>query len=716
MSINKLFHKDGSVKELTFVLADRSLHKMSILNNISDITINQNYNSANEISFTIRKEVNNNKANGWDELKDLRIVYVPEIDEYYQAKISCTDTVETIKNITLTSLCEAELSQIMLYNIEINTETDILREEYKIPTTFYKPNDITNSLLHRILEKAPHYQVGYVDVSLWNIQRTFSVDGTSIYDFLVGDLANEIKCLFLFDTTTRTINVYDTLSYCYDCEIREEFTDICPSCGSNNIKKGYGEDTGIFISTENLAQEVSIETNSDNLKNCFRLKAGDELMTATIKGVNPNGSDYIFNFSNDTKNDMPIDLINKLNEYDRDYDDCIKNFKPNIGTDTQIVNNYNSLVDKYNDEKYSSYKYNDDGEKELLRNSYIKFDDNIIGYNKLINVYYDLIDFKLYLESNLMPLILDEEHTSKTEISKLNESNLSPLGLVKVSDSTSSNTVESTIKNYAKVLIYSNFNVTVNTLSWDYYGTDDEEYHYGIWSGTITITNYGDKEDVATTDLIRVKIYDNYEAFISQKIEKNLKKNDEDYGSIFDIFSIKYTESDTDFISALSYYSLNRLTSFCDAYQSALNILIEIDQASEGADLYKTFYLPYYNRLNSLKEEIEVRNSEIKYIDDITLLVEEIKANVQESLDLKNYLGVELWKVFNAYRREDVYENSNYISDGLSNSKLISKADEFLKTAKKELYKASNLQYTVSATLSNFMTMKEFTLLKKNLF
>lgn len=463
------------------------------------------------------------------------------------------------------------------------------------------------------------------------------------------------------------------------------------------------------MSVENLVQEVSVETNADSLKNCFRLKAGDELMSATIKGINPNGSDYIFNFSEDTKKDMPIELTNKLAEYDIDYNDCIKNFKPDIKEeDVETVNSYNQLVDKYNDEKYSSYKYNDDGEKELTKNAYIKIDDKVVGYNKLINVYYDLIDFKLYLESSLMPLILDEEHTSKSEIPKLTESSLSPIGLTKVNDSTSSSTVENAIKNYAKVLVYSNFNITINTLSWDYYGTDDEEYHYGIWSGTITITNYGNKEDVTTTDLIRIKIYDNYEDFIRQKIEKNLKKNDDDYGSIFDIFSIKYTEPDTDFINALPYYSLNRLTSFCDAYQSALNILIEVDQASEGADLYTIFYLPYYNRLNSLKNEIEIRNSEIKSIDDVTLFVEEIKADVQESLDLKNYLGTELWKVFNTYRREDTYENSNYISDGLSNSQLISKANELLVVAKKELYKASHLQYTISATLNNFMMMKEF--------
>ena len=51
---------------------------------------------------------------------------------------------------------------------------DLLKEERK-------PKNI---IVIRIFEKAPHYTIGHVDISLMNIQRSFSFDGVSIYDAL----------------------------------------------------------------------------------------------------------------------------------------------------------------------------------------------------------------------------------------------------------------------------------------------------------------------------------------------------------------------------------------------------------------------------------------------------------------------------------------------------------------------------------------------------
>lgn len=89
----------------------------------------------------------------------------------------------TKKLITAKSLCEAELGQVILHDIEINTEGDIAREEYTEPTIFYNPSKKNCSLLNRIFEKVPGYTIAHVDETLLNIQRSFSIDGTSVYDF-----------------------------------------------------------------------------------------------------------------------------------------------------------------------------------------------------------------------------------------------------------------------------------------------------------------------------------------------------------------------------------------------------------------------------------------------------------------------------------------------------------------------------------------------------
>ena len=172
------------------------------------------------------------------------------------------------------------------------------------------------------MEKAPHYTVIHVDETIANIQRTFSFDGISIYDAF-QDISKEINCLFVLNSNSdengkiqRTISVYDLNSNCIDCGYRGEYIDVCPECGGVNIVEGYGEDTTIFITSDKLADNIQLTTDSGSVKNCFKLEAGDDLMTATIRNCNPNGTDYIWYISDSMKDDMSDDLVDKLNNYD----------------------------------------------------------------------------------------------------------------------------------------------------------------------------------------------------------------------------------------------------------------------------------------------------------------------------------------------------------------------------------------------------------------
>ena len=82
-------------------------------------------------------------------------------------------------------------------------------------------------------------------------------------------------------------------SNCSQCGYRGEFTGSCPKCKSTNINEGYGVDTSIFISSDECGADIQFTTDTDSVKNCFKLEAGDDLMTATIRNCNPNGTDYI---------------------------------------------------------------------------------------------------------------------------------------------------------------------------------------------------------------------------------------------------------------------------------------------------------------------------------------------------------------------------------------------------------------------------------------
>lgn len=622
-----LFDTDWKALSFTVVLSTRSYEHLGALGNVDtdSVTYTANLNSADELSFQIYQTLDDRTETLWNEVIDLKLIWIPELNEYFEIHINTRDSSDTVKSITATSLCEAELGQTILYNMEINTENDIARDDYVV-TKFYDPEHPEGSLLHRIINKTPHYHLKSVDASLKDMQRSFHIDGTSVYDFLTGECAEQFHCLFTFDSTDRSISVYDL--------------------------SDFGEDTAVYIDKENLTDSVTFETDADSVKNCFKLEAGDDLMTATVRALNPNGSDYMYYMSAEQRTDLPDELAAKLSSYD-------------------------ALYDSYKDE-----------------------------YQALMEDLYQAIDKILYYTSEMMPAPEHAKITASTEAAKLTAANLSPLGLSSVTASTSVATVNSALKNFAKVYVKTGYvKLEINENNFQYVGKDSNGYSYGMWKGNFKVTNYSDENDVAVSNTISVKVYDNYQDFIEQKIKKKIAGDNDEDGSVYDVLSI---EDLTEFKAALKLYCLHRLTSFYDAIQGALDVLIEADQSTENADLYQTFYLPYYNKLQACQHEIDTRQRTIDEWQHTYDSLEARKQEIQSELNFEHYLGAELYRIFCSYRREEKYSNSNYTSDGLNNSELFARAVEFLDAAKEELYRSGEYQHTISTTLYNLLLMPEF--------
>ena len=622
----KLKFNNGVVEDYTIVLSTRDYRHLGQLTGVKSVHYSANLNSPNELSFSLMKT----ECSLWEQVVDLKLIWIKELNEYFEIKVSTTDSLEASKCITGTSLCEAELSQIY-FSAEINTESDISRDDYEI-TRFYDENHPKASLLHRVLDKVPYYKIKFVDSSLQTRQRTFCVSSSSIYDFLVGECSEHFNCLFVFDSSDRSISAYDL--------------------------DHYGRDTTILVDKDNLTDTIQLETNTDNVKNCFKLIAGDDYMTSTIRILNPNGSDYIYYVSESQRKDMPDELKECLRAYD-------------------------TLV-KDNTEQYQQLISCDDEEN--------------LGI-------YQLTDKIIDLESGMMPKIEHMEVTATKEVTKLTQTALGSLGLLEVTNATTTETVNSALKNYAKVYIktgYVKLEIDPNA-TFEYVGKDENIGHYGTWYGRFIVTNSSNKEDVAHSDYMTIIVHDNYEAFVKQKMLKAMSHDDDD-NSIFDVLSI---ETLNEFQATLKLYCKKRLESFYDAIQSALDVLIQLDQASESADLYDSLYQPYYERLLTCQAEIDVRNSQIdelqKQLDERELK----RAGIQKKLDFRTCLG-EYYDTFLSYTREDTYSNDNYISDGLSNAEMIEKANEFIEIAQKELYKSGEQQVSISATLYNLLTMNAF--------
>lgn len=706
MNVHKLrMDTSGNVEDISFVLAKKNGDKLGNITNVDNIVAKHSMKEASEFTFAAHKKIGNSIIKCWNDIKDFKLVWIPEWDMWYEITVEVNEKDENIKNVSGKTLGEAELSQIMLYGIEINTETDIAREDYKIPTTFYNPDHPEASLMDRLLtDKAPHYKVKHIDKSLMNLQRTFTFDDTSIYDAL-QEISEELDCLFIFGCGSdengkpeRTISVYDLEANCIDCGNRDTFVHKCPKCGSTNIILGYGEYTNVFISKDNLADEITYSVDTDSVKNCMKLEAGDDLMTAAIRSCNPNGTDYIYYFPDETREEMSSELQEKLKSYDALYEKYQSDY--NFTINDSFVTNYNALVNKY-----KTYE-------ESLKDTEIK--NPIVGYPKLMRIYFDTIDMVQLLRNKLMPPVDKPDNNAKSQGEYLMAnlpSSASTTSLKNLSVSTADNIMvmlaQSIVKGVFKVT------VTNTTLS------------NNVWKGKFNLENYSDKDDTFTSQFVSISINENYESYVKQRIDSILARSDENYYDIVGLFK----QDMTVFKSQLKKYCLNTLQIFQKCCQSCIDMMVQQGISSNSTSsiygintkvLYENVYIPYYNKMNAIQDEIKVREDELYTVegkynnqnqlvqDGIQIEIERIITEVQDALNFKNYIGVDLYKEFSSFIRMDKYSNDNYISDGLNNTDLMKNAIEFITVATKELFKSATLQHSITGTIKNFLRMKEF--------
>lgn len=616
---------NNNVVTPTVVLCHRNKHKIGAIYPISEWSITPDMYNKNECSFKVYKEVNGIATPLWDQIKDLKVIYIPEYNEYFQISIDKTQTNETVKTITGSNLGIAELSQTMLHDIEINTEDDIARDAYKM-AYIYDPTDISSSLLGRVLSKAPHYKIKHVDASLCKLVRSFSINDKSIYDFLTGDLADELNCLVWVDSYDRSISIYDLENSCPKCGHRAENETVCSKCRTT-MTRGYGEYFNVPVSNDNLSDSITVTTKDDEVKNTFRIQGGDDVINAAIRAVNPNGTEYINRFAAFQTEDMSKELIDQINAYQELYESKRK------------------------------------------------------PYKEIMNGLYDTIDQILYLTSSMMPSPETDDTDANKELAKLTADNLGMIAVqnLRVAGMT---TVNNAVKSMADIYMSAGYKVEIASST----------YSNQVWNGRFKVTSVDDENDTAINGSdITLLITDDYETFITQKIQKILDKQD-------------MSDEEYDWTK----YGLNRLSSFSDAYQSCIDMLIDSGVGDPNHEFYTSIYLVYYNKKLEVDKEIQVREAQIKEQEDKEAKYEKQRDNIQSELNFEKYLGKDLYSEYCLYRREDTYQNDNYISDGLSNSEILSKAEELLEVAQKEIVKASELQVDLSTDVGNIWTIDEF--------
>ena len=251
-----------------------------------DLSLTCNLNAYQTASFKIYQYVDGVKQDYFKLFEEEMLIMIPGISWYEIHVETNIEPTGISKSITANSL-ECRLCDKRLVDFQINCN-DLDIEDYAI-IPFCNFSDPEHSLLHKVLNVSPTWSVGHVDESLINKQRTFDVDDTDVYSFLTSEVSEAFNCLFTFDTFNQTVNAYDL--------------------------DNYGLDTNIFVSMDNLAQNMTRTIDENSIFTCYRVNGGDDIQ---IGEVNPNGTNKIYNFEYYLPQ-MPQELQIKIKAYNEKY-------------------------------------------------------------------------------------------------------------------------------------------------------------------------------------------------------------------------------------------------------------------------------------------------------------------------------------------------------------------------------------------------------------
>ena len=291
------------------------------------------FNAYSELSFEVSRvytDVVSGKTTVnpyYDKIEAIRLIELENWGFFeLQGPELISNGIEEIKSCTAYSL-EYTLSQKYLKDFYVNMGTveslEVLNANDSkniIPITLYNKTNPKLSLLHLILDEVYGWKIGYVSPQLQTLSRQFEIDRESVYDFLMNDVCEKFNCYVIFDTINNTINVYaesltakfigdgftrsfiisppfsqigtvsvdgyKTTRWEYDSSNGTILLEDAPEYGAHvEVVDGALTEweTDVFVTFDNLSQEINISYDADAIKTRLTVTYGDDL---DIRDVN----------------------------------------------------------------------------------------------------------------------------------------------------------------------------------------------------------------------------------------------------------------------------------------------------------------------------------------------------------------------------------------------------------------------------------------------
>ena len=296
------FDAFGIAETPTFIVCNPDKSELYAMGSAFDKKYSPRYNALSEISFTapskifvnpITKNVEGFQASAfqntafqvedvdtslveyYDYLAPKRLVLLPDIGYFMITEVEeINDGITNLKTVVAKSL-EVQLTFKKISNFSGTYQ-------------FYNSVSPSGTLLATILTYIPGWTIGIIDAELQTLWRTFDISDSTIYSFLINDVEEAFQAVFDFDYNLQTINAYTV--------------------------EGATSSTDIFMSFDNLLEEVNISEISDELVTALNVYGSGDL---SINQVNPLGGDSIYDFSYFKSTSwMPQELLTDIENWE----------------------------------------------------------------------------------------------------------------------------------------------------------------------------------------------------------------------------------------------------------------------------------------------------------------------------------------------------------------------------------------------------------------
>lgn len=285
------------------------------------------FGSLSELSFEVGRTYNDiltgaTKVNPYfDKIESPRLIELENFGFFeLQDPERVSDGIKESKSLKAFSY-EYTLSTKYLNDFHVNTgkvdSLEVLNADDPnniTPITLYNPSNAKLSLLDLALEKVYGWKIGHVDASLQKLSRQFDVDRESVYDFLINEVCKKFNCYIVFDTYENTINIYaesltakfigdgetntfvisppfaqigtvsvdgyKTTQWKYNSSDGSLVMDYIPESGVHiEVVDGAltAWETDVFVTFDNLANEINISYPSEEIKTVLTVTYGDDL-------------------------------------------------------------------------------------------------------------------------------------------------------------------------------------------------------------------------------------------------------------------------------------------------------------------------------------------------------------------------------------------------------------------------------------------------------